>query len=552
MAVDGVKGNTNADTTQRQAEEYRNREAEQKKANEAQLKRIKKENEAKLKAQSQKHNETLSAVRNESNRILSAKDKEYQNEINELNRMNRNLSRKAAMESERNAVMSNDRAKETAEHVNDSKNQQIVSMKENYEAYIQKQEEGYNEEHQRLRDKVQTDLAKERNQIVEKNEDDRREAELNRRRDVAAVQRAKDIQRRQKDMEIEELKKKNQMDRRVLTEKFTSTLNNIQDTNTNRQKTQKEGFDFALEEMREEAHQNHGKLEQQYANSLANLRDDTNRRTENQINRLETSLAQAKYARTEDTVKAQQANRLEREKIMDQVRHRQEVMEDQRLRAVADSNATNNEAIQRMAKKNSDLISDQAAFYKEKMNSTDLIRDQQARQQSTEFEATIAAKENSSKINNEKIKMKFQMEKREMEERFRSLVSQMRRNHAEHVLNVKNKSMREQTELMANMEKTLKENEVKNEKKLADSIQKYETRIADLTLRGKADIVKERETADERVKATEGFWDQKLTAQQAQYENQIAQLKEKSNHQEEQNRKRLEKLQADMVRSGKA
>jgi hypothetical protein len=553
MAVDGVKGKSGSqDTVQRQAEEYRNRETEQKRANEAQLKRIKAENEAKLKNQAKKSDNQIAAFRNEANRMLSKKDKDYQSEINELNRMHKTQTRRMAAESDRSGNLSTRSRDEAMNHTVDQKNEQMQSLKDSYEGYIDKQDDKFSSEFQRLRDKVQEDVAQERDEILEKNDKDRRDQDMQRRNEVASIQRAKEIQRRQKDAQIAELKDKFEMDRRTLTDRFENSLKDLQTTSTNRSKTQKEGFDASLDNMREEMYELQGKREETSAQNIANLRDLTNKRTINQINRLERELSSAKNNHIEDSVATKVKAREEREKILDSVRDRQNLMEENRLKALTDSNSRNQEAVEKMYKKNSELMGDQSSYYRGKINSLEMVKDEQGRQKATEFEARVASQENMGKIHAEKLKNKFQMEKREMEERFRSLVSQMRRNHSEQILNVKNKSMKEQGEVISNMDKVMKETEVKSEKALAEAISKYETKIADLTFKSNANLIKERETAEDRVKATEVHWGQKMEAQKLQFENQFSQLKEKTAHQEEQQRKRLEKLQADVVRSGKA
>ncbi|MGE3974791.1 MAG: hypothetical protein AB7F59_09730 [Bdellovibrionales bacterium] len=552
MAVDGVKNNSNGDTVQRQAEEYRNRETEQKRANEAQLKRLQKENEEKLKAQSKKHSDSLAAVRNESNRILTKKDRDYQKEIDEVGRVHRSQSRKSAAEHDRALAEHRKGTKEQITHVEGSKEEQMRTLRDNYDGYIKELESDFSNETHRLRDKVETDLVREKNQLVEKNSNERTHAESERRKELTEIQRAKELQRRQKDAQISELKEQKEMQRRSLTDRFDTNLKTLQETYANRTKAQKEGFDSSMTDMREEMHENFAKNEEKSAKSLANLKQISDRRTLNQIQRLEGDLAKAKGSNIEDTVAIRNIAKREREALMEAVKNRQQVMEEQRLKAVADSNERNQEAVGTMSKKNSDLMGDQAAFYRGKINSLEMVKDEQSRQLQVDFDSRTAQLDNQGKLHAEKLKSRFQMEKREMEERFKSLVQQMKRNYSEQVSNVKNKGLREQGEAISNMEKVMKEADVKNGKKLAETSQRYENQIAELTLRGKADIVKERETAHERLKMAEHHWDLKLKAQELQFENQISQLKEKSDHQHEMQQKKIERLQADLARSGSA
>src|SRR4051812_10682691 len=109
-------------------DDYRNRDVEERRQHEQQIKRLREEHDAALKKLRSENEANLKAFHNEAQEKLSKKDIQNQNKINEINRVYKDQMRKTAEDFERQSTQSKIRTDTTVDNLRDSKDEQINSL----------------------------------------------------------------------------------------------------------------------------------------------------------------------------------------------------------------------------------------------------------------------------------------------------------------------------------------------------------------------------------------------------------------------------------------
>jgi len=553
MAIDRLKGNpkNQESIVRRQAEEYQKKEAELKKTHEAQLQRVRQKNENTIKKLQNEQSETIDSYRGQARQQLTEKDRNNQEKINEMNRTHKNIMRKIADEHERALTFQKEAANEEISHLKSAHSDQGESVQNSYDDYIGDLENNFKNSLEDVRTKSRSGIAREKNQLQTKAEDDRRLLSEQSRDDLGQALRDKETTRRNKDAQLKALKWKQASDKAVMKDKFENTIKNMQVAFDRVTQYQRKGFDEALDEMRAEQVKSKQKMQSEYDDSLVGLKGAAGERIQNQVTRLENKIASLKTKNLGSEMDIKARAKDERKNLIEQLVEREKQIQKQRIESIHDSNEKNKEVIEKVVNKNSQILSDQASFYKNKMNSLELVKDNQTREQLSEMEAALEKQRTKSRIALEKEKNLSVMQKREIEERFKTLTQQMRRNHADQLADQKSQALKSQTEVISSMQRVMKQMETRNESKIAGLVQKYEEKIMDMGAKAKASLTREKEIASERMKALGKHHEMQMKSQELQHQNTLDQLQEKHEHQVEKLRRRLEKIQAEQVKISK-
>jgi hypothetical protein len=551
MAVDNVKGKgvVQRNDTKPIVDAYRAREEEMKKHYEKQLRSIQDTNSKNISKMRTESEAAMAKFNEEAQERMNHQDLKNTEQVKEMNRLHRNTLRKNAEETEKKFQMQKALNTEAVENLESRKNEQIGSIQEGYTDYIDKQRKEFSHAIEQNREDTVNSITSERRQLIDKSEKERRRLEKQRFEDIADVQNEKDIMRRQKDSQLRLAKDQQWLSKEDLSDKYKASLQTLNETYANRLTMQKTGFDEGLAEIRGKAHKTNEAQKDLFDENLSKLRQKANERTVDQVNKLERQLTAAKQHHTDDDVKLKNQFRKEKKEYFDQLRHRQKVMEEQRIASLNDSNEQHAVVIEKLNKQSSNQAEKQATLYREKSLVNEVINE-------SKREDAVGQVKDQLLWANTKHKTDFQRErtariidKKDLEDHYQSIMERMRKSHAEHVLDLKAQNMRTQNEAIGNLNRSLKESENKNESRIQEQAAMYESKLQISDTDKRNGIGRERELATQRAKATERYHLLQMKTQEIQNQNQIAQLKEKYENQLDQLRRRIEKMHYDTIRT---
>lgn len=559
MAVEGVNQGSSQDSSvnkrnneKKLKEEYKKREEALKKTHEEQVARLQQENLNQTKEARDEHAKRLEQARSDANRTLNSRDQKYQDEIREMQDAHKSQLRKLAEETDRRSSEDRRGTSESSKRNKESGDEQKKSLIDGYEGQISDQKKEFNKTLTKNREMAEEGIASERTQLINKNQEEEKTDRDYSNERLGGVKRELSSLRREKDAQIRDLKTDLATQRENLTQSFEGDVHNLQDTYSRSTKAQKEGFDSNLKEIRGKNLKANEKQQEVYEQAFNNLKTESGDRTNNELNMLRRKLADTQHLHQEQNVSGKQAQRVEKQQTLDEMARQSEMMEKTRVASLQESNKVNSDRLKTMYQKDDQTLKMQSKFFREKINKSELLNQAQTEEQLGELNSRLTSTEMAAKTRKIKDENRFEVEKRDITQRFKSMIEIMKENQNDRIMDLNNRSLLEKTGIMTSMEKLLKENEAKNQNKLFESSQKYESKIQTLQTQGKSALIDEAQKGERTAKEIERQKDMQFKAAEGQHQNQVEQLKSRYEHQLDNMKKRLDRMQAEMVVKGDA
>lgn len=527
MAVDGVKSENAVTSARREANE---KEEAMIRKHQSELARMARQHKKQIEDLQKQYEAANNATKRNAQESLSQKDQKYQQDIEDLRDLHKQTYRKTVTEKDAQYDGLRRTSAEELERQKERNEVQTLSQKALYENEISEQKKEYGDNMTQARQQMRDALVSERDAFVEKTEEDKKYLRDNRNRDVKALHEANSKMKASKDGEIKDLKSELMITKNNLSEKFEDEVDRMESTFQTRSKEQKEGYDSALGEMREDNKEMQARRDEQFAQSYRDLRNESRARQMSEIARLERKIADERYDKQESLHNQKRLSQIERKAFMGAIGQNIKAMEEGQKKATEESNRRNSDTLRTVQRKNEDHMNNQRDFYQDKINRQQMLFDDSFQQQVGELKATIKNKDVNSKLETEKTRSLYSNELRDADERLKSTITIMKRQHEDDMKDLKMKAQTNQNDTIVSSQNMMREAETKYNQKMAETIRRYEERVSGLTTKAREAQIEERDRGERLVKETGKQGEMRLKAQAMQYEAKMAQLREQHEH----------------------
>lgn len=526
MSMEGVKSNSAEAANNRAKREAKEKEEALIKKHQAELARLNRQHKAQVQALQNSYETSTDALKRNTQESLSQKDQEYQRDIEEMREMHRQSYRKAINEKDQQYDALRRTSSEELDRQKERSESQTTNLRETFENELSRSKKEFNSGMDYARKEMVESIQRERAAQNQAHESDKKIMRDNRNREVTGLQESFRRMRSTKDSEIKDLKAEVDITKTSLGEKFEDEVDRIESTYQTRSSDQKAAFDNSLQEMRDDNKQAQLDRDEQFVQSYRDLKNEARLRHTAEVQRLERKIADLKHQSQESLYGQKRLSQMEKKALMEAIGENIKALESAQAKARDINNAKTAEEIRAIQRRNDETMSAQREFFRDKINTQQMIFDDAYKQQTGELQATIRNKETIAKSQDQKTRALYASELKEADDRLRQTIQIMKREYEEEMKDMKLKLQSEKNDTIVANQNMMREAETKYNARMADTIRKYEDRVSELASKAREAQIEEKVRSERLLKDNAKQAEMRLKAQAMQYEAKMAQLKE--------------------------
>lgn len=243
---------------------------------------------------------------------------------------------------------------------------------------------------------------------------------------------------------------------------------------------QRENFQDSLSEIRQDARLANEKAREKASLQHQNLKTSVGDRVEEREKRLESKINDLQTDNTRKEIRYKQDAQQEVKRWQKAYNQKFEKLEQARLDTLNSANDANSDNVKVIRKEATDVIQANNRYMKNQMD-TEVFKSTQALdQQEKEFKLRTDYHKENADTRIDRIREESFVNDARQREVYDRNVEELKRGHAEEVIQLRLNMNKEKVEQLAAMKAQIQKQEVEHTRKLEDVVQKYEKRIADL------------------------------------------------------------------------
>jgi hypothetical protein len=538
MATSAVDRNNNAEVVSRNREQAKAQEAALKKRHAEEVNKLSKQYGEKVRELQKSYEEQMDKFKTRGQESLTEKDKKYQSEIDKIKNTHSQQAKNTAQNYERQIKEQRDTYRDESKRTNKIHDTQMNELSKNYENDVEKREENYTKSAEEMRADMAKGLNAQHERLESKYSNDAKN--MRETTDEKINELSTDLQdtRDQKNAEIKNLK-------------VESLANNQEQEKdkiglvTQERKTQ----GMIQENMRDQYYKNLDELRDKYSRStiesgnskaaeLQNMKDDVTLKTKEQIGNIERREREVHAQNDNDKYLALKNFNQEKKNYMNASKEALDKSEMQKSMIYDSVNDRTAHEIKGITAKHTEILDNQATYYKDRLGEREAKYDEAVETQVKGLEIENRKDKLTLENRQQKLVHILGKEKNEVETYYKDVLSEKDRIHKEEMTEQRVKLTKEKTEAVSKLENRIRDIDAKNNEKITQLINRFETQIDSMKEEHKAEKKRLTDQANRRLDEVEKtgrfqLESEKETAKtreeqmKAKFENNISQMEER-------------------------
>lgn len=524
-SVSGSGGsNRNDEIVRRNREDYQNKESELVKRHNREIRRLSEAHMAELRRLEETHKAQLDNLKAKSRESMTLRDRKYQKEMENLKQVHRQQLANVTAETEEKMRRHREALENELRLAQASNDHRVKDINYKYQNLIDEQRNTFTQRLDEVKEDQKEAILRARENLQRAHKKQMEALEQDRQGKVSELQSnynelKNTSSRRLKTQEIQHMN-----DRTRMTENFFDERERMERAHQENQEILRKGFQDGLRKQRDEFEKAQERNRSAQYESVDNLKATVNERLDNQIRRLERKIADLKEAKVRDQVENQRKARLQIENIERDYQKKLSDMEEQKKHALDQFNDHSARDIAKIRKETNDVLRHKDKFYRSQIQMQDL----KSKEALESIKTDLIARNEQQKMNTEArvehlLDHKAKAEER-LRENFNATLDAVRDESQAEKLSLRGELEKQKNEAIQRVKDQMAKNEISNQRRLAETISRYEKRLAELNDRT---MKEKRLTAIQQKRSYEALkkaHQAEIDATRVQYEEKLAQI----------------------------